>query len=202
MNISTAARILELLDPKPDFGERDFGGEKQFAGAERRQTPRQQRPASLCGAPTRRWYRRANPHKLTSRTRDLMVIRSKFTPASGDVANAATISRPEIGRRIRSNSSARTTTTASRPCSVTRCGPRCWAWRTTSRLPGREWPDFVDFFIFILFSLFSRREPLFSSSHPLRISSNSLSITSRSCNFKANSTKAPRCNWDRDGLST
>src|SRR5271169_4293141 len=31
MNFSTAARIFELLDSKPDFAERDFGGEKQFA---------------------------------------------------------------------------------------------------------------------------------------------------------------------------
>jgi hypothetical protein len=56
-------------------------------------------------------------HVLTG---DAIVIRSKFTSASGDIANAATISRPEIGRRMRSNSSGRTTTMASQPCSVTR----------------------------------------------------------------------------------
>ena len=32
MNFSTAARVFELLDSKPDFAECDFGGEKQFAG--------------------------------------------------------------------------------------------------------------------------------------------------------------------------
>src|SRR5436190_15526449 len=118
--MARSLRILELLDPKSDFGERDFGGEKQFAGLsgdKLRDSSGRVRSAELrhdvgIDEPT--------PHKLTSRTRDLMVIRSKFTPASGDVANAATISRPEIGRRMRSNSSARTTTTASRPCSVTR----------------------------------------------------------------------------------
>src|SRR6266571_3417616 len=117
MNISTAARILELLDPKPDFGEHDFGGEKQLAGLsgdKLRDGSSRVRSAEL------RYdvgIEQPTPHRLTSRTRDLMVFRSKFTPASGDVANAATISRPEIGRRMRSNSSARTTTTESRPCS-------------------------------------------------------------------------------------
>ena len=78
-------------------------------------------------------------HRLTSRSGDLTVIRSKFTPASGNVANAATISRPEIGRRMRSNSSARTITTASRPCSVTRCGPRCWAGSGVLKMATRPW---------------------------------------------------------------
>ena len=32
MNFSTAARIFEFVDFEPDFAERDFGGDKQFAG--------------------------------------------------------------------------------------------------------------------------------------------------------------------------
>jgi hypothetical protein len=32
MNISTAAGIFKLLNSKPNFAERDFGGEKHFAG--------------------------------------------------------------------------------------------------------------------------------------------------------------------------
>src|SRR5579862_625890 len=115
MNFSTAARIFELFDSKPDFAERDFGSEKQFArlsGDELRDCSGRFRFAEL------RYdvgIEQPTPHRLTSRIGDLIVIRSKFTSASGDVANAATISRPEIGRRKRSNSSARTITTASRP---------------------------------------------------------------------------------------
>lgn len=92
MNLSTAARIFELLDSKPDFAERDFSGEKQFArlsSDELRDGSSRLRSAELrydvgIEEPT--------PHRLTSRTGDLVVIRSKFTPASGDVANAVTIS--------------------------------------------------------------------------------------------------------------
>src|ERR1035441_9984046 len=106
MNISTAARIFELFDTKPDFAERDFGGEKQFA----RLSADELRDGSSRFRSAEFRYdvgiEEPTPHRLTSRTGDLMVIRSKITSASGDVANAATISRPEIGRRIRSNSSA------------------------------------------------------------------------------------------------
>src|ERR1700686_3042002 len=132
MNISTTARILKLLNSKPNFAERDFGGEKNFAGLSVDELRDGNIGFWLAEFRHDVGIEEPTPHRLTSRTGDAMVVRSKFTSASGDVANAATISRPEIGRRMRSNSSARTTTTASRPCSVTRCGPRCWAWRTTS----------------------------------------------------------------------
>src|SRR5580704_12642585 len=132
MNISPATRIFELFDSESDFAERDFSSEKQFArlsGDKLNDGTGRFRSAEL------RYdvgIEEPAPHSPTSLTLDLMVIRSKSTSAKGDVAKAATISRPAIGRRMRSNSSARTTTTASRPCNVTRCGPRCWAWRTTS----------------------------------------------------------------------
>jgi hypothetical protein len=78
MNFSAAAHIFELLDSKPDFAERDFDGEKQFArlsGDELRDGSSRFRSAKLrydvgIEEPT--------PHSLTSRTGDLMVIRSKI----------------------------------------------------------------------------------------------------------------------------
>ena len=123
MNISTPARIFELLDSEPDFAECNFSGEKQLAGLS---------GDEFCDGSSR--FRSAEfrydvgieeppPQRFTSRTVERLVSRSNYTSASGDVANASTISRPEIGRRMRQEF-IRPDATASRPCSVTRCGPR------------------------------------------------------------------------------
>ena len=101
MDFSPAASIFELLDPKSDLSERDLGGEKQVArlsSDEFRDSSSRFRSAELRYDVS---IEEPTPHRLTCRTGDLMVIRSKFTSASGDVASAATISRPEIGRRIK-----------------------------------------------------------------------------------------------------
>src|SRR5580704_12845885 len=110
MNISPATRIFELFDSESDFAERDFSSEKQFA--------------RLSGDELNDgtgWFRSAElrydvgieepaPHSPTSLTLDLKVIRSKSTSFFLSMTRPHTISRPAIGRRMRSNSSARTTT--------------------------------------------------------------------------------------------
>ena len=131
-DVGAAARVFKLLDAEPDFAERDFRGEQLLAGLSGDELGHGRRRFRFTQLGNDVGVEEPTPHRLTSRTGDLMVNRSKFTSVSGEAANAVTMSRPEIGRCMRSNSSARTTTTASRPCSVTRCGPRCRACRTTS----------------------------------------------------------------------
>src|SRR5262249_41619046 len=128
----SAASVWQLLNAKPDLGEGDLGGEERLAGLGGNKPGHngiRPRPAQLRDHVG---VEEPSPHKPTSRTGDLTVSRSMVTSPSREVASAATMSRPEIGCSKRSNSSARTITTASRPCSVTRCGPRCCACRTTS----------------------------------------------------------------------
>src|SRR5439155_24368305 len=132
VDVRAAASVFELFDAESDFAECNFRGEKQLtrlSGDELSNGRRRSRFAKLGNDVG---IEKPAPHKLKSRTGDLTVSRSILTSARGEAASAATISRPESGRCMRSNSSAPTATTASRPCSVTRCRPRCWACRTTS----------------------------------------------------------------------
>src|SRR5712691_639445 len=159
MDVGPPSGVLELLEAEPDFAEGDFSGEQQLSGLRGDELRHGRSRFRLAELGNDVGVEEPASHRLTSRTGDFTVRRSKFTSASGEVASAATMSWPDTGRRMRSKSSARTTTTASRPCSVTRCGPRCRARRTTSlnlalaswsrqRLPGRDPPDvdrLVDF---------------------------------------------------------
>ena len=131
-NFGSTRRILELLNPEPDLAERNVRRKQQVACLRRNE----------CGniriwlplACFRKYVGIEEPtsHRSTSRTGDLTLKRSKSTSARGEDAIIARRSRPEGGRRMRSNSSAATITTASRPCTVTRWGPRSRACRTTS----------------------------------------------------------------------
>jgi hypothetical protein len=61
LNISTTARIFKLLNSKPNFTERDFGGERNFAELSVDKLRDGIIGVLACGVPTRRWYRGANP---------------------------------------------------------------------------------------------------------------------------------------------
>src|SRR5206468_850430 len=107
VNIRTTACVFELLDPETDFAECNFGGEKHLTRLRSDERSNSRIRARLAKLGNDVGIEKPTPHRLTSRTGDLTVSRSIVTSASGEAASAATISRPETGRWMRSNSSAR-----------------------------------------------------------------------------------------------
>jgi hypothetical protein len=160
-NFGSTRRILELLNSKPDLAERNVRRKQHVARLRRNECGniRVRLPLACFRKDVGIEEPTSHYHRSTSRTGDLTLNRSKFTSVRGEEAIIARRSRPEMGRCMRSNSSTRTTTTASRPCTVTRCGPHSRACRTTSlslalascrlqRLLGWRFPGFdrlVDF---------------------------------------------------------
>jgi len=132
IQLGAANRIVDRLDAVSDFSERDGADEQvlePFASDEASHARIGARSTQL-----RNHIGIEQPaaHSLTARTGIAERCGSISISRCGDACSASINNSPVCTPFRRLNSSASTTTTASRPCTVTCCGPSLCAMRTSS----------------------------------------------------------------------
>ena len=132
VQLGTTNRIADHLDTVAEFGEGDRADKQVVEPLARDESAHSGTGARLAQLRNDIGIKQPAAHNLTVRTG--IAERPGSIPIwrCGDDRNASMSNSPVRAPCRRLNSPASTTTTASRPCKVTVCGPSLWAIRTSS----------------------------------------------------------------------